>query len=91
MTTGPEILWHDFLQSQEVTLKMPPFGLPAAPKSTADAIAQLQKEYRDFVTPDDYNQFTLQVGPGTLGRVRIYAYAALVRLLFDLHLIVGWG
>lgn len=73
MATSPSTNWNEFLVLKEVLFKSPPFGLASAPKSTEDALVQMQKEYRDFVTPDDYNQFALQIGPGTLGRVRIYA------------------
>ena len=74
MASTPTQDWQAYLAAKEVTFKSPPFGLASAPKSTPDALAQLQKEYRDFVTPLDYNEFALQMGPGTLGRVRIYAY-----------------
>lgn len=70
--------WNDFLLSKQITFKSPPFGLASAPKSTAANIAELQKDYRGFVTPDDYNKFVTEIGPGTLGRVRIYAYEVFV-------------
>lgn len=76
--------WIESLQAQGVAFKQPPFGLPSAPKSTEANLVELQKDYRNFVTPSDYNDFVTQVGPGTLGRVRIYGYEARIDFLAPL-------
>lgn len=74
MATSQDRNWEDFLKGLEVNIRPALFGRQSAPKSTDEDIAAVEKEYRGFELPEDYQQFVKQVGPGTLGRVRIYAY-----------------
>ena len=74
MAVSQDRNWEDYLKSQEVNIRPALFGRQSAPKSTPEAIAAVEKEYREFPLPEDYKQFVQKIGPGTLGRVRIYAY-----------------
>lgn len=77
MAASQDRNWEDYLKGLEVNIRPALFGRQSAPKSTDENIAAVEKEFRGFELPEDYQEFVKQIGPGTLGRVRIYAYEML--------------
>lgn len=63
--------WKSFLQQMNVVIKENPFGLASVKPGTQSDLEICSKEL-GFAFPQDYSNFALTIGPGTLGRVRIF-------------------
>ena len=71
---------ESFFADNSITVKDVPFGLPAAKKPTLEDVAQVNKELVesfDFTLPEDYINFCVANGGGTLGRVKMFVLVSI--------------
>jgi hypothetical protein len=66
-----QIDWRSLFAQMNVVVKENPFGLASVKPGTQNDIELCSKEL-EFTFPHDYSIFALTIGPGTLGRVRIF-------------------
>eukprot|EP01121_Diplochlamys_sp_Union-15-3_P019353 TRINITY_DN727_c0_g1_i1.p1 TRINITY_DN727_c0_g1~~TRINITY_DN727_c0_g1_i1.p1 ORF type:complete len:218 (-),score=48.21 TRINITY_DN727_c0_g1_i1:17-628(-) len=71
----PKNDWNQFFIQYGIERKSVPFGLPPVEIAKSQQIKECSEEL-SFVFPTDYENFALQIGPGTLGRCRIYCPTA---------------
>ena len=67
--------WLAFFDTHQIERREPPFGMPAIEPSTEHDVASCVADFAHlaFELPHDYVAFSMQIGPGTLGRARMYA------------------
>jgi len=80
--------WATFFQKHSVNLKESPFGLAPVEKPSTEQVLECEKEL-NFRFPEDYKNFLLEMGPGVLGRCRVYGPTGSMSVLIDPRLQTG--
>lgn len=68
---------ESFFKDNDIVIRDIPFGLAAAKKPSLEDVSKVNEEFAEsykFTLPEDYVNFCVSNGGGTLGRVKMFVF-----------------